>query len=247
MGSKLLKPLIVLVALILFGLCSFASFGSGLWETILAGDFDDCNVNQNTITGEVGVFHLDDPFRIISHVTGEQSNGFILFTDSEGDNPLGSSLCGVPIKGFLEQQLLFEFDVTAFQESSSLFAVLTDEDDLDVLLLGLGSNGNWFVNGVDTGFSYLADVGYSVSVMLEVDSSSGLGLYSIYVEEIGSPGSAILIDSGLAANFNYGRLIDEIRIEKPGHSASGSFIIDNILMQCVSVEEESSQGRKKLP
>jgi hypothetical protein len=247
MGSKLYKTLIVLVALVLFGLCTFASLNSELWETILAGSFDHCNVTQNTIDGEVGFFVLDDPFRIISHVRANLVDGYILFTDSEGDNPLGSRLTGFPITGFLEQQLLLEFEVTALQENSSLWAVLTDEDDLDVLLLSLGNNGNWFVNGLDTGFSYLADVNYIVSILLEVDSSSGLGLYSIYVEESGSSGGATLIDSGLAVNFHYGRLIDEMRIEKPGHSASGSFIIDDILLQRLSVEESSSWGRQKRP
>jgi hypothetical protein len=235
MVKSLFKLLIVASFLAVFALGTFGLTNGLPWLTILAEDFNECRISGfNTIQGEIGYFIIQDTCDIIQHEVALNQNGYILFNDKNGDHQTDSSLIGVPIESFLEDKLYVEFDLSAGQEDSNLATVLSDEDDLDVLVFSTGNNGCWFVNGEDICIPYKAGVVYTLSIMVEVDPNGGPALYAIHCQEKNQPETYILLDTGLLLGFEYGQMIDQIRFEKPSMTPSGVFILDNVIMQLVT-------------
>jgi len=241
MKISLTRILFSCAAVALLGLLCYASIGGGAWQTILADDFDDCRIVQNAFAGDVGSFIIDDPGQIIRYESGGTRNGYILFEDQAGDNLDAARLIGVPIKGFIQFQLPLKFDLTSSQENSDFIVFLTDEDGFDVFSVSLGENGHWFVNGVDTLVSYNSFVTYGVSVLIEVDPDTRTAAYTAFVEEAGGGGYYVL-DEGMLSNFNFGRKINEVRFEKPLHTPAGTFILDNVLLQCLDIPDGQYQS-----
>lgn len=236
MVKSLFKILIVTSFLAVFALGSFAYFNSLPWLTILSEDFNECRISgYNTIQGEVGYFVIQDTSDIITYEIAPNQNGYILFNDENGDHQSDSCLVGLPIESFLEDKLFVEFDLSAGQEDSNLAAVLSDEDDLDVLVFSTGDNGCWFVNGEDICIPYSSGIVYTVSIMIEVDHIGGPALYTIHCQEKDKPETGILLDTGLLLGFEYGQMIDQIRFEKPSMTPSGVFTLDNVIMQLVTM------------
>jgi hypothetical protein len=234
MIKSLPKVLTVTAALVVICLCTLASFDDLPWVTVLAEDFNECRINSfNVIKADVGYFVVEDPNSVIKHEVAANLNGYIVFNDQFGENLEDSVLFGVPDEKIIEDKLFLEFELCANQENSCFSAVLSDEDDLDVLLLSVRDNGNWFVNDVDLGIPYSSGIGYLLSVMIEVDPLGGPALYSIHYQEKDKPETYDLLDAGLIQNFLYGQTVGILRFEKPCMTPSGRFVLDNVLMQLV--------------
>lgn len=241
MIKSIAKTLTVTAALAVLCLCTLAAFNDLPWVTVLSEDFNECRINSlNVIEAEVGCFVVDDPNSIIEHEVAANLNGYIVFDDQYGENLEDSDLIGVPDEGFIEDKLYIEFDLCANQEDSCFSAVLSDEDDLDVLLLSVRENGNWFVNDVDLQIPYSSGVIYSVTMQIEVDPLGGPALYSIHYQEKDRPETYGLLDAGLLQDFPYGNMIGLLRFEKPCMTPSGRFVLDNVIMQLIVAP--TSQG-----
>ncbi len=247
MKQSVLKSLLIAGALAVFGLCCLGAFEYGSWITILEDDFDHCRVEFNIIEAEVGYFYLEDPYSIIEPVFDAFQNGVIRFQDQVGNNAQRTALFGYPREEFFEIRLVVEFDLVASQDDSSMKAVLTDDDDLDVFLCSMGDNGNWFINGQDLQIPYQEDVTYTVNIFVEVDPSGGPTLFAVIFFENGSPSFEVL-DTGVISDFHYGDKIKNIRFEKPALSPAGTFYLDNVLMQySITPECGGQSGNLQMP
>lgn len=233
-----LKILVVAAALGLFGLCSLASMYNSDWITILADDFNDCRITSQYIEGMVGHFVIVDPNEHIELIVNGQE-GYILFEDEEGGCPEPTLFYGVPVQDFTKDHLQVFFDLTAFQETTTFSAALTDEDDLDVLNLSMGNNGHWFLDGVDTDVHYVAGLTYSVMIEIAVDPFGGPASYAVLLKEISAPYYSLLSE-GYLPGFTTGMMISKALFEKPAFSAAGQIALDNVFMHFV--EFYSSNG-----
>ncbi len=238
MMKSTLKILVVVTALGLFGLCSLATMYSNDWIVILADDFNDCRITSQYIQGMVGYFVIEDPNEHVELVVNGPE-GYILFEDEEGGCSEPTRFYGIPVECFVKDHFQIYFDLTAFQETTTFNAKLTDEDDLDVLNLSMGNNDHWLLDGVDTDVHYVAGVAYSVMVEIAVDPLGGPASYAISLKETTAPFYSILSE-GFLPGFTTGKMIAKVLFEKPAFSAAGQFALDNIYMHFV--EFYSSNG-----
>lgn len=238
MMKSTLKILVVTFALGLFGLCSLASMYTNDWITILADDFNDCRIQSSYIEGMVGHFIIEDPFDQVQLIVDGQE-GHILFEDEEGNCAEPTRFYGIPVEGFERDHLQLFFDITAYQETTTFNAKLTDEDDLDVLNLSMGCNGHWFVDGVDTDIPYVAGKAYSVMIEIAVDPSGDPSPFTVMYKEVGGAYYMVLME-GFIPGFTSGDIIAKLLFEKPAYSPAGQIALDNVYMHYV--EYYSSNG-----
>jgi len=231
MMKSTLKILVVVTALGLFGLCSLASMYTNDWKTILADDFNDCRITSQYIQGMVGHFVIEDPNEHVELIV-DGPEGHILFEDEEGGCLEPTRFSGVPVEGFVKDHLQVFFDLTAFQETTTFNAKLTDEDDLDVLNLSMGNNGHWFLDSVDTGVHYVAGVTYNVMFEVSVGPLGGPASHAVLLKEKSAPFYSLLSE-GFLPGFTAGDVIASLLFEKPAFSAAGQIALDNVYMHFV--------------
>lgn len=235
--------------LALLGLGTVASQAPGYWETVLAENFDQLRIPIETFKGLTGTFGIEDNTNIISQeFDGE--NGYLLYDDPTGGLPEGSALYGIPEHPFdNEDVFFFEFVVKPDQEGSRWEAGVSDEDDLDVLLISMNPNGQWFVNGQDTEVPYSAGVTYVVRVEIARDPESGEAGYIIHCHVQGDESTVTLLSAGILNGFDGSSSIEEVRFEKPAQSPAGSFILDDVLIQYLTYpsghDPHIAEGQKK--